>query len=62
MHILTKTDTWELRVDLYSATAYAHYASFRVGNAESNYRLSRGTYHGTAGNGMLYDNNKYTKF
>ena len=59
IHLLTKTGAWELRVDLEDfshTTVYAHYASFKVGNATSNYRLSLGTYSGTAGDGMKFDN------
>ena len=59
IHLLTKTGTWELRVDLEDfshTTVYAHYASFKVGDATSNYRLSLGAYSGTGNDGMKFDN------
>ena len=59
IHQLTKTGTWELLIqleDFDGNLAFAHYASFRVGAATSNYRLYIGAYDGTAGDAMTVDN------
>ena len=60
LHQITQSGTWELRVDLEDFngnTAYAKYDSFQIGDAASNYRLSIGSYSGTAGDAMVGLNN-----
>ena len=60
MHRLTKNHNWILRIDFEAfdgGTAYAVYDSFSVGDASSNYRLTLGTYSGTAGDALAQHNN-----
>ena len=60
LHQLTQSGTWVLRVDLEDfngETAYALYNSFQIGEAASNYRLSIGSYSGTAGDSLSLHNN-----
>ena len=55
IHQLTQSGTWALRVDLEhfnGDSEYAIYDSFHIGDADSNYRLSIGSYSGTAGDSM----------
>ena len=55
LHQLTQSGKWVLRVDLVDFegnSAYALYDSFYIGDAESNYTLSIGSYSGTAGDSM----------
>ncbi len=59
LHALTKTGTWELLVqleDFNGNLGFAHYASFRVADRDSGYRLSVGAYDGTVGDAMTSDN------
>ena len=56
LHQITQSGNWVLRVDLQDFngnTAYAVYESFQIGDAASNYRLSIGSYSGTAGDAIL---------
>ena len=60
IHRLTASRPSELRVDLgdwSGGRAYAKYGSFRVGDEQSLYRLSVGSYSGTAGDSLAYHNN-----
>ena len=60
VHQITQSGNWVLRVDLEDFngdTAYAIYVSFQIGDAASNYRLSIGSYSGTAGNSLSNNNN-----
>ena len=62
LHRLIQSGTWAFRVDLEDFEgnlAYAIYNSFHIGDAESNYRLSIGSYSGTAGDSMagIYSHN-----
>ena len=55
---MTHSGNWSLRVDLedYEGNrTYAEYESFHIGDAESNNRLSIGSYSGTAGDSMAGD-------
>ena len=57
LHILTSHNRWELRVDLEDFEgnhAYALYDEFKAGDSSSLYRLTIGSYSGTAGNSMRY--------
>ncbi len=57
---LTAQGEYELRIDLsdfQDNTAYAIYDLFRIGDASGNYRLELGTYSGTAGDSMTFQNN-----
>ncbi len=56
---LTRNQRVVLRVDMESFdgdTAYAVYDSFAVGNADTNYQLTIGSYTGTAGDSLAYHN------
>ena len=60
-------ETWRLRVDLESMfdgdQAYALYSSFSMADATDKYRLSIGTYSGTAGNSLrAHDDMQFTTF
>ena len=60
IHRLTASRPSELRVELgdwSGGRAYAKYGSFRVGDEQSLYRLSVGSYSGTAGDSLAYHNN-----
>ena len=60
IHRLTASRPSELRVEIVDwngGRAYAKYGSFRVGDEQSLYRLSVGSYSGTAGNSLGYHNN-----
>ena len=55
---LTKQRSNTLRVDLKdfdSNTAYAQYSTFNVGNSTTKYTLTVGGYSGTAGDGLITD-------
>ena len=57
---MTQSGKWQVRIDMETFdgdTAYAVYDSFSVGDASSNYRLTIGTYSGTAGDSLAYHNN-----
>ena len=52
VHELTKTGTWTLRIELGDwdgESAMAEYRDFTIGSESDNFRLSIGTYSGTAG-------------
>ena len=52
LHRLTSQRAYELRIDLEDwegNTRYAVYDNFSVADESDNYRLSFGSYHGTAG-------------
>ena len=59
---LTRFGTLTLRIDLEDFagnTAYAEYKSFNVGDADTKYRLSIGSFNGTAGDSLTsWDNNQ----
>ena len=60
IHRLTASRPSELRVELgdwSGGRAYAKYGSFRVGDEQSLYRLSVGSYSGTAGDSLAVHNN-----
>nr|XP_039260833.1 ficolin-2-like [Styela clava] len=60
IHQLTKSRSYELRVDLedFSGnTAYAKYGTFSIASASKNYKLLVGEYNGTAGDSLTYHNN-----
>ncbi|XP_013415448.1 ryncolin-1-like [Lingula anatina] len=59
IHLLTEQDSYELRVDMEDADgiwAYAHYGHFAVSSESANYRLTVGTYSGTAGDSLRRQN------
>ena len=52
IHAITKSGKYELRVELEDFQKHekiAHYSSFSVGDAASNYKLTVDGYNGTAG-------------
>ncbi|XP_045166315.1 fibrinogen C domain-containing protein 1-like [Mercenaria mercenaria] len=60
IHAITKTGKYELLVELedfQKHVKYAHYSSFSVGDAASDYRLSVDGYNGTAGDSLVFDHN-----
>ena len=59
IHAITRTGTYELRVDLRykGKSAFAHYSNFSVSDELSKYTLRVGNYSGTAGNSLNYHNN-----
>ncbi|XP_072043613.1 uncharacterized protein [Amphiura filiformis] len=60
LHLLTSSGSWELMIlleDFNGETAYANYQSFNIGDEASNYRLTIGSYNGTAGDSMARHNN-----
>ncbi|XP_039260829.2 fibrinogen-like protein A [Styela clava] len=60
IHQLTKTGSYELRVDLgdfNGNNAYAKYGIFSIASASDKYRLTLGEYNGTAGDPFTYNNN-----
>ncbi|KAL3842361.1 hypothetical protein ACJMK2_020384 [Sinanodonta woodiana] len=59
INVLTSQNAVELRVDLVSPgppaiSAYAKYATFRIGDENSKYVLNVGTYSGNAGDSLTY--------
>ena len=57
MHRLTSSASQELRIDLedfWRSKHYAHYSTFTVDNATTQYRLTVSGYSGNAGSGMSY--------
>lgn len=56
--LLTKDGQHELMINLSitGESRYAHYNSFKVGDASTKYRLTVGGYSGDAGDGMIYHN------
>ncbi|RUS83906.1 hypothetical protein EGW08_008320 [Elysia chlorotica] len=55
IHFITRTGNYELRVDLKyfgDLKYYAHYDRFSIADEHDNYRLSVGTYSGTAGDSL----------
>ncbi|CAG2196068.1 Ficolin-1-A,Ryncolin-1,Fibrinogen C domain-containing protein 1,Tenascin-N,Angiopoietin-related protein 7,Ficolin-3,Fibrinogen C domain-containing protein 1-B,Fibrinogen-like protein 1,Ficolin-1,Ficolin-1-B,Tenascin-R,Ryncolin-2,Techylectin-5B,Fibrinogen C domain-containing protein 1-A,Microfibril-associated glycoprotein 4,Fibrinogen-like protein A,Ryncolin-3,Tenascin-X,Ficolin-2,Tenascin,Angiopoietin-related protein 2,Techylectin-5A,Ryncolin-4 [Mytilus edulis] len=59
IHSLTKQGNYELRVDIsdfHGTKAYARYASFSVGDASTNYKLTVTGYSGNAGDSLDYSN------
>ncbi|XP_072039111.1 uncharacterized protein [Amphiura filiformis] len=61
IHRMTLHGTWELRVDLgdYSnpaVTRYALYDNFAIGSQNEKFRLSIGTYNGSAGDSLSWHN------
>ena len=62
IHRLTASGNTVLRVEVedWSANrAYARYGTFRVGDEGDKYRLSVGSYSGTAGDSLVYHNGMY---
>ena len=59
IHGITRTGTYELRVDLRykGKSAFAHYSHFSVSDELSKFTLRVGKYSGTAGNSLAYHNN-----
>ncbi|XP_071785412.1 ficolin-1-like [Asterias amurensis] len=56
LHRLTAQGEYELRVDLTSfdnVTGFAFYGSFSIADASDNYRLTVGSYNGTAGDALI---------
>ena len=66
IHELTSGADTELYVSMGTfegGSAWAHYGSFRVGDAASGYRVTVGGYTGTAGDSMSYHNKmKFTTY
>ncbi|XP_071786021.1 uncharacterized protein [Asterias amurensis] len=61
LHRLTAQGEYELRVDLTSfrdESRYAVYESFSIADVSDNYRLSLGSYSGTAGDMLSWHNNQ----
>ncbi|XP_071796082.1 uncharacterized protein [Asterias amurensis] len=61
LHRLTAQGEYELRVDLSSLdgrTGYAVYDSFRIANVSDHYRLTLGSYSGTAGDSLAFQRNR----
>ncbi|XP_033625912.1 fibrinogen-like protein 1 [Asterias rubens] len=61
LHRLTAQGEYELRVDLTSFdddTGFALYESFGIADVSDNYRLTVGSYNGTAGDWLAYHNNQ----
>ncbi|XP_071785585.1 uncharacterized protein [Asterias amurensis] len=61
LHRLTAKGEYELRVDLTGFdddTGFAVYESFSIADVSDNYRLSLGSYSGTAGDQLSYHNNR----
>ncbi|CAC5396778.1 Fibrinogen-like protein 1,Fibrinogen-like protein A,Tenascin,Ryncolin-4,Angiopoietin-related protein 1,Ficolin-2,Tenascin-R,Ficolin-1 [Mytilus coruscus] len=59
IHKITSIGDYELRIDLQDwqgQTWYAVYKSFRVGDESTKYTLSLGSYTGTAGDSLSYQN------
>ncbi|KAI8510370.1 hypothetical protein Bbelb_112860 [Branchiostoma belcheri] len=59
LHFLTSQESYKLRIDLESwggEKRFAEYNTFRVGNAEHNYRLEVSGYQGNAGDSMTINN------
>ncbi|CAG2221090.1 Ficolin-2,Fibrinogen-like protein 1,Tenascin,Ficolin-1,Fibrinogen-like protein A,Ryncolin-4 [Mytilus edulis] len=59
IHEITSIGDYELRIDLQDwdgQTWYAIYKSFRVGDESTKYTLSLGSYTGTAGDSLSYQN------
>ncbi|KAK3760919.1 hypothetical protein RRG08_042134 [Elysia crispata] len=59
IHAITRTGTYELRVDLRykGKSAFARYSHFSVSDELSKFTLRVGKYSGTAGNSLAYHNN-----
>ena len=60
IHRLAASRPSQLRVEIEDwsgGRAYANYGSFGVGDEQSQYRLSVGSYSGTAGDSLAYQNN-----
>ncbi|XP_071785230.1 ficolin-1-like isoform X2 [Asterias amurensis] len=61
LHRLTAQGEYELRVDLTGFdddTGFALFESFSIADVSDNYRLLLGSYSGTAGNMLVYHNNR----
>ena len=60
IHTITKNGTYELEINLRykEKTGYAHYADFSVGDEDTNYTLSIGSFYGSAGDSMRYHNGR----
>ncbi|KAM8872494.1 tenascin-like isoform 1-T1 [Synchiropus picturatus] len=56
LHKITASDHYELRVDLrdHGDSAYAQYDKFTIAEPRTRYKLSIGSYSGTAGDSMFY--------
>ena len=60
IHELTQSGHWILRVELEAfdrSMAFAEYDAFEIGDATSNYKLTIGSYNGTAGDSLESHNN-----
>ena len=59
IHAITRTGTYELRVDLRykGKSVFAQYSQFSISDELSKYTLRLGIYSGTAGNSLDYHNN-----
>lgn len=63
IHQLTSSGKYLLRVDLENfkgEKVYAKYSTFSVGNAATNYKLSLGSYSGTAGKCIFRENKTFS--
>ena len=60
IHTITKNGTYELEINLRykEKTGYAHYADFSVGDEGTNYKLSIGSFDGSAGDSLRYHNGR----
>ena len=60
IHTITENGTYELEINLRykDKTGYAHYADFSVGDEDTNYTLSIGSFYGSAGDSMSYHNGR----
>ena len=60
IHLLTKTGTWQLKIELEDfdgSTAHAYYNPFSVGGSDTNYALSLEYSSGTSGDALTGNNN-----
>ncbi|GFO19702.1 tenascin-r [Plakobranchus ocellatus] len=65
IHTITRSGTYELRVDLkyQGKSAFAHYSKFSIDDEDNNYTLKLGDYDGTAGDSLGYHREKpFTTF
>ncbi|RUS85474.1 hypothetical protein EGW08_006750 [Elysia chlorotica] len=60
IHAITSSGAYELRVDLTykNKTSFAHYGNFFVAGESDKYKLTVGSYRGTAGDSLAYHNGR----
>ena len=66
IHELTQSGHWILRVELEAfdrSRAFAEYDAFEIGDVTSNYKLTIGSYNGTAGDSLeIHNNTMFTTY